>query len=122
MANPLASAIASASVDLLISREYDWRSKVSAIERQLVTELAPCSSFPAVADVRVLGAIGVVELHSCHHDHSRLAEEFVHRGVWLRSFRNLVYTFPPYIIEPTELSAITAAMCDVLHTLPREPP
>lgn len=122
MANPLASAIACASIDLLTSCDYDWRSKVAAIERQLVTELAPCASFPAVADVRVLGGIGVIELHSSSHDHSRLAEEFVQRGVWLRSFRNLVYTFPPYIIEPGELATLTAAMCDVLQNLPREPP
>lgn len=117
MGNPLASAVACASLELLTSAEYDWRSKVSSIEKQLREELAPCASYDAVADVRVLGAIGVVELKSSDHDHSRLGAEFIKRGVWLRSFRNLVYTFPPYVIKPSELSEITHAMCDVLKTL-----
>lgn len=121
MGNPLASSVALASVDLLVSPDYDWRARVEAIHNQLAAELAPCASFPAVADVRVLGAIGVVELVSSRHDHSKLAADFVQRGVWLRSFRNLVYTFPPYIIEPADLSRITSATCDVLQRLPVEP-
>ncbi|KAJ8601342.1 hypothetical protein CTAYLR_009368 [Chrysophaeum taylorii] len=109
MANPLAAAIAGASLDLLISPDYDWRAKVAAIERQLIDQLAPCRASPAVADVRVLGAIGVVELAHAGHDHSKLAEAFVRRGVWLRSFRNLIYTMPPFVIQPRDLAKITWA-------------
>lgn len=118
MANPLASNIAAASLDLLLSADYGWQERVANIQAQLATELAPCAAFPAVADVRVLGAIGVVQLKSANHDHAQLAEEFVRRGVWLRTFRDLVYCMPPFVIEPADLRRITSATCDVLQHLP----
>ena len=118
MGNPLAAAVANASFKLLTSDDYKWQSKVAQIEKHLISGLAPCAAFPAVRDVRVLGAIGVVELKDDSYDHAILADKFVQRGVWLRSFRNLVYTMPPFIISPADLGKITSAIVDVLATLP----
>ena len=111
MANPLACAVASASLDVLLSG--DWQTNVSNIERQLVEELSPCLDLSTVADVRVLGAIGVVE---CHQpvDVGMIQKEFVKRGVWVRPFGKLVYVMPPYIISSTELQQITSSIYDVL--------
>ncbi|KAJ1462040.1 adenosylmethionine-8-amino-7-oxononanoate aminotransferase [Pelagophyceae sp. CCMP2097] len=120
MGNALASAIAVSSLELLTSDEYDWRGKVSNIEKQLAEGLAPCASMPGVADVRVLGAIGVVQLKSTGHDHARMAQEFVKRGVWLRTFRNNVYCMPPFVISPEELAKLTRVMCEVIADLPQD--
>jgi adenosylmethionine---8-amino-7-oxononanoate aminotransferase len=111
MANPLACAVSLANINLLES--YDWQSTVRAIESQLKAELEPCRSLAAVKDVRVLGAIGVVELHDpvkIELVQPRLVEE----GVWLRPFGRLIYTMPPYIIQPSELRAITDAIYKVV--------
>jgi adenosylmethionine-8-amino-7-oxononanoate aminotransferase len=107
MANPLACAVALASLDLLA--EQDWRGRVAAIERSLREGLAPARELPGVRDVRVLGAIGVIELDA-PVDVAAATAAAVERGVWLRPFRDLVYAMPPYVIEAEDLAEVTAAM------------
>ncbi len=107
MANPLACSVALASLELLLAG--DWQSKVAAIEAQLGEELAPCAALPGVKDVRVLGAIGVIELAQ-PVDMKRLVPMLVDAGIWIRPFGKLVYTMPPYIIRPPELSRITQGL------------
>jgi adenosylmethionine---8-amino-7-oxononanoate aminotransferase len=114
MANPLACVVAVANLELLQS--YDWRSTIGSIESQLRAELEPCRSLAAVKDVRVLGAIGVVELHA-PVDMQKIQPQFVDMGVWLRPFGRLIYTMPPYIIQPSELSEITSAIYRVVALL-----
>src|SRR4051812_3776931 len=98
MGNPLAAAVAAASVRLLLSR--DWRAEVGGIEAALRAGLAPARALPGVADVRVRGAIGVVQLdHPV--DGAAATAAAVGRGVWLRPFRDLVYTMPPYVCTRT---------------------
>ncbi|MEV4871734.1 adenosylmethionine--8-amino-7-oxononanoate transaminase [Streptomyces syringium] len=107
MANPLAAAIANASIDLLLAR--DWRTDVKRIEAGLREGLAGAAELPAVREVRVLGAIGVVELD---HDVDMAAatRAAVRAGVWLRPFRNLVYTMPPYITGDEDVARICAGV------------
>ncbi len=107
MANPLATAVAAESLRLL--QESPWQARVAAIERQLADELGRYAQHPAVADVRVLGAIGVVE---CRQpvDVARVQQRFVEAGVWLRPFGRLIYLMPPYIIEPADLRRLTDAV------------
>ena len=112
MANPLACAVANASVNLI--RQNDWPAQVSAIERQLQQELAPCKSLAAVKDVRVLGAIGVLEMQH-KVDVAKLQQQFVELGVWIRPFNNLIYIMPPFIISPAQLSKLSAAMVKVAN-------
>lgn len=114
MGNPLACAAAGASLDLLDAG--DWRARVRGIEAQLDRELEACRGLDAVADVRVLGAIGVVELHR-PVDMSVVQPAFVERGVWIRPFGELVYTMPPYIISSADLTCVTSAICDVVGGL-----
>jgi adenosylmethionine---8-amino-7-oxononanoate aminotransferase len=111
MANPLACAVSVANLALLES--YDWQSTICAIEAQLKAELEPCRSVAAVKDVRVLGAIGVVELHDPVNMQA-IQPRFVEEGVWLRPFGRLIYTMPPYIIQPSELKAITSAIYKIV--------
>ena len=111
MANPLACAVAFASVNLLL--ESHWQERVSRIESQLREELASCLTISGVADVRVLGAIGVVECRD-PVDVGDLQKEFVQRGVWIRPFGKLVYIMPPYIISREDLTLLTTAIVDVL--------
>jgi adenosylmethionine---8-amino-7-oxononanoate aminotransferase len=111
MANPLACAVSLENLALLES--YDWQSTVRSIETQLREELEPCRSLAAVKDVRVLGAIGVVELHD-PVDMMAIQPRFVEEGVWLRPFGRLIYTMPPYIIQPSELRAITSAIYKIV--------
>ncbi|MFJ4099623.1 adenosylmethionine--8-amino-7-oxononanoate transaminase [Amycolatopsis japonica] len=107
MANPLSSAVANASLGILA--EGGWKSDVPRIEAALKAGLEPARELPAVADVRVLGAIGVIELD--HPVDMAVATEILTgNGVWLRPFRNLIYTMPPYISEAEDLAAITSAM------------
>jgi adenosylmethionine---8-amino-7-oxononanoate aminotransferase len=110
MANPLACALARALLATLAN--FDWQGRVAAIEAQLRAELEPCRASPHVRDVRVLGAIGVVEM-SEPVDMTVVVPRFIERGVWLRPFGKLLYTMPPYVITPRELSEVTAAVCDV---------
>ncbi|HJP38740.1 MAG: adenosylmethionine--8-amino-7-oxononanoate transaminase [Gammaproteobacteria bacterium] len=107
MANPLAAAVAGESIRLL--QLSSWQQRIASIESQLNNELAGYTDHPSVRDVRVLGAIGVVE---CNHpiDVSKVQQRFVAAGVWLRPFNNLVYLMPPYIIEPQDLRQLTAAV------------
>ncbi|MGY0564012.1 MAG: adenosylmethionine--8-amino-7-oxononanoate transaminase [Paraglaciecola chathamensis] len=111
MGNPLACAIANASLDIIATGE--WQQQVANIERQLTEQLSRCSELEVVADVRVLGAIGVVECKSAV-DVATLQRKFVAAGVWIRPFGKLVYIMPPYIIQPKELSLLTQAIYDVL--------
>jgi adenosylmethionine-8-amino-7-oxononanoate aminotransferase len=111
MANPLACAVATANIDLLC--ESKWQDRVLDIEQQLRTELAGCAALPGVRDVRVLGAIGVVEMHT-PVDLRTLTTRFVEAGVWLRPFGRLVYMMPPYVIDPASLSVLTSAVRCVL--------
>lgn len=111
MANPLACAVAAASIDLLLA--YDWQARVRSIESQMRTELAPCAALATVREVRVLGAIGIVEMHA-PVDLRALTARFVEAGVWLRPFGRLVYMMPPYVIDPADLSVLTGAVRHVL--------
>ncbi len=112
MGNPLACAAANASLDLL-ERE-PWQERVGRIEAQLRRELEPCRALSGVADVRVLGAIGVVELDA-PVDMRVVQPAFVEAGVWIRPFGKLVYTMPPYVIDPADLSCITQAITRVVR-------
>jgi adenosylmethionine---8-amino-7-oxononanoate aminotransferase len=116
MANPLACSLALAVLDEL--ERLDWRSRVAAIEAQLVAELEPCRALGAVADVRVLGAIGVLEMKR-PIDRRQVVPMLVERGVWLRPFGELLYTMPPYVIDRAELARVTGAMRDVASELSR---
>ncbi|MGW5441508.1 adenosylmethionine--8-amino-7-oxononanoate transaminase [Nocardia asteroides] len=107
MGNPLACAVAVASVELLLSR--DWRGEVTRIEAELRDGLAPLTDLPGVADVRVLGAIGVVELDR-PVDMRAATDAAVDAGAWLRPFRDLVYTMPPFISTTADIATITGAV------------
>jgi adenosylmethionine-8-amino-7-oxononanoate aminotransferase len=106
MGNPLSAAVATASIDLLLSQ--DWRSTVKRVENELVTALAPAAQLPGTRDVRVLGAIGVVQLDH-EVDMAAATQASVDHGVWLRPFRDLIYTMPPYISDSADTAAIGAA-------------
>ena len=112
MANPLACATANASIELLL--EGDWQGDIQRIEAQLISELEPCRDYTGVADVRVLGAIGVVEMKQAV-DVAVLQKQFVDRGVWIRPFGKLVYIMPPYIISAAQLNQLTHAVVEVLQ-------
>lgn len=111
MANPLACAIAYESINLLL--ESDWQANIQRIERQLIEELAPAKHFKSVAEVRVLGAIGVLEMQQ-PVDLVSLQKLFVEHGIWVRPFGKLVYIMPPFIISQAELTRLTSALLQVL--------
>jgi adenosylmethionine---8-amino-7-oxononanoate aminotransferase len=112
MANPLACAVALASLDLLAAGE--WRAQVAHIERGLREGLEPACEQPGVADVRVLGAIGVVQLD--HDVDVRAATAAALAcGVWLRPFRDLIYTMPPYVICEDDLATVCEAVVDAVR-------
>jgi adenosylmethionine-8-amino-7-oxononanoate aminotransferase len=107
MGNPLAAAVANASIDLLLAG--DWRGRVRRIEAGLRAGLAGASALDGVADVRVLGGIGVVQLEGAV-DVAAATLAAVERGVWLRPFADLVYTMPPYVADEGDVARIAEAV------------
>lgn len=111
MANPLACAVAHASVQLLLNSP--WEKRVDAIQMQLNQELRKCQTLEIVKEVRILGAIGVVELNESV-DLGFMTPAFIKEGVWVRPFLNLVYIMPPFIIRQDELTHLTTAIFNVI--------
>ncbi len=114
MANALACAVSVAAVELLL--EGDWRARVREIEAGLRAGLEPARSLPGVADVRVLGAIGVIEMRE-PVDMAVATRTAIEHGLWLRPFGRLVYAMPPFICTPDEIAAIGAGMVGVARAL-----
>ncbi len=114
MGNPLACSIALASIELLL--ESPWKTRIKDIERQLNEGLAPCAGFKQVADVRVLGGIGVVELTQAVNM-AVIQKQFVDQGVWIRPFGKLVYVMPPYIICEQDLAQLTSSIVQVVDDI-----
>ncbi|MDG1732906.1 MAG: adenosylmethionine--8-amino-7-oxononanoate transaminase [Thalassotalea sp.] len=111
MGNPLACAAANASLKLLI--DNDWHSQVATIEQQLTLELSSLKLNKNVQDVRVLGAIGVIEAkHSVNM--ALIQKMFVENGVWIRPFGKLIYIMPPFVISPEELSKLTSVLSEIV--------
>jgi len=111
MANPLACTAASTSIRLLLNP--DWQQNISRIQSGLDTGLAPCRELKQVKEVRVLGAIGVVEMQQAVNMKT-IAPAFVDAGVWVRPFGKLVYLMPPFIINDDDLNTLTAAVVNVV--------
>jgi adenosylmethionine-8-amino-7-oxononanoate aminotransferase len=111
MGNPLACAIANASIDLLLAQ--DWQGNINRIQSGLSAGLAPCRDLPGVADVRVLGAIGVVEMAAAVPMRAVQAR-FVELGVWVRPFGRLIYLMPPYVISDAQLQRLCEATTRVV--------
>ena len=111
IANPLACAVAKASIELLLSQ--DWQANIQRIETRLTKKLTPAKQYHNVTDVRVLGAIGVIEMNEAV-DMTTLQPAFVEAGIWVRPFGKLVYIMPPYIISDDELDFLTTQMLKVI--------
>ena len=117
MGNPLACRVACESIDLLI--ENDWSNQVSQIESTLIEELSPLSENDSVATIRVLGAMGVIEMkHPV--DLNEIQPLLVEQGVWLRPFGKLIYMMPPFIITKTELQQLCRATATVIEQLQQQ--
>ena len=115
MGNPLAASVALASIDLLLSPaargEIPWQADVARLESGLRAGLAPGRALPGVKDVRILGGIGVVQLDR-PVDVAAATRAAVRRGVWIRPFRDLIYTMPPYVTDDDDVAAICGALLD----------
>ena len=114
MANPLACAVALKSTQLLLAQ--DWQSNIQRIETILKQQLSSLAQLDYVADVRVLGAIGVVEL-TFNVDMKTLQQQFVERGIWVRPFGKLVYVMPPYVITNDELHYLLEQLIEVVKNM-----
>lgn len=114
MANPLACAVAVKSTQVLLAQ--DWQANIQRIKQQLSAHLQPLSQLEYVQDVRILGAIGVVEL-TFNVDMKTLQQEFVRRGIWIRPFGKLVYVMPPYIITENELRTLLQQLVEVVEQM-----
>ncbi len=112
MANPLACSAALESIRLL--QTSPWQKNIKNIEKRLSSGLAPCKKLASVSEVRVLGAIGVVELKQAV-DMSKIQQAFVDAGVWIRPFGKLIYLMPPYVIQDNELDILCNAIFNVLN-------
>ena len=115
MANPMACAVALASIELLI--ESNWQQDVQRIEGQLRQLLSPCRELPQVAEVRCLGAIGVVEMNEPVEMASIMAQ-FVDAGIWVRPFGKLVYLMPAYLISDAELERLCTSLVEIVARQP----
>ena len=111
MANPLACSAAIASIDLLLTS--NWKQRVTEIETILRDQLMPLKSHQSILDVRILGAIGVLEFNEAL-DMKKTQEELIESGVWLRPYGKLLYTMPPFVISDEELLVITQAMANIV--------
>jgi adenosylmethionine-8-amino-7-oxononanoate aminotransferase len=114
MANPLACAAANASLNLLMTG--DWFAQVQQIEQGLRRGLQPCLELVTVSDVRVLGAIGVVEMKQVV-DVAKIQKQFIEYGLWIRPFGKLVYVMPQYVISEQDLTNLTSGIVNTLKTL-----
>ncbi|MNK03273.1 Adenosylmethionine-8-amino-7-oxononanoate aminotransferase [compost metagenome] len=114
MANPLACAVAHASIKLLLAT--DWKAKVTLIEEQLRRELSAATALPQVEELRILGAIAVIEMKNSV-DLSSIQQRFIEEGIWVRPFGKLIYIMPPFIINEDELHKLTQALLAVISTV-----
>jgi adenosylmethionine-8-amino-7-oxononanoate aminotransferase len=112
MGNPLACAVALESIELLL--ESDWQARVARIEKNLARWLAPCASLPQVAELRCLGAIGVVEMRE-PVNMAEITRQFVDAGVWVRPFGRLVYLMPAFVISDDELRQLCESVVRVVE-------
>ncbi|MBN1462507.1 MAG: adenosylmethionine--8-amino-7-oxononanoate transaminase [Paludibacteraceae bacterium] len=114
MGNPMACAVSLASIQLLLAT--DWQANIQRIEKHLKEAFSKLKNHPAVQDVRVLGAIGVIEMKEAV-DMQTITKAFVANGIWMRPFGKLVYTMPPYIITNEELEILTNAIIKTIQEL-----
>ena len=117
MGNPLACAVSLASIRLL--KSYNWQSKISKIEAHLFQGLTPLKALHCVADVRVLGAIGVIEMNKPVNK-DIIQAQLIEEGVWLRPFGKLIYTMPPFIITQNELNQLINALVKTISLIEQE--
>mgnify|MGYP000465110662 CR=1 FL=1 len=114
MANPLACSAGLASLNLLLNSP--WQDRITQIQQLLSTGLEQCKDFPHVKEVRILGAIGVVELHQAV-DMQTIQPQFVEAGVWVRPFNRLIYLMPPYIIDKDDLNFLINAVVSIISNI-----